>query len=286
MAEPSRSDFPSRLESVIGTNGEDALIAGTVPYVSFPHPIVTYKVFNFLSARFPKLKIDEFIANLPNVLGYYFSLSFHNGGSRETLSVKMNRIAKAAYEFTDALEKLSDREYEMLQLSIGVQKSPSLPEVLAKNSQIVPSRLDQLDLMTLPLFTYRGASFLKRSLGGTVQNSKRPLREFIRLLLYGWLRSGFPQPKWSSEADAVNPDGIDQDIFCELVHLILDDLQIPDELGQVRPSSDPRSDQLGARGRPLTFRAVLLMIASWRFLARAQSERLIDDQQGPRLTRS
>jgi hypothetical protein len=224
---------------------EDALIAGTVPYVSFPHPIVTYKVFNFLSARFPKLKIDEFIANLPNVLGYYFSLSFHNGGSRETLSVKMNRIAKAAYEFTDALEKLSDREYEMLQLSIGVQKSPSLPEVLAKNSQIVPSRLDQLDLMTLPLFTYRGASFLKRSLGGTVQNSKRPLREFIRLLLYGWLRSGFPQPKWSSEADAVNPDGIDQDIFCELVHLILDDLQIPDELGQVRPRPTPGQINLG-----------------------------------------
>jgi hypothetical protein len=223
---------------------EDSLIAATVPFVPLPHPIVMRKVLNFLSARFPNLKVDEFTASLPNVLGYYFSLSFHDGGLRETLRDKMNRIAKVAYEFADALENLSDGEYELLQASIAVQESPSLPEVLAKNGQIAPSRADQLDLTTLPLFTYRGASFLKRGLGGTVQNSKRPLREFVRLLLYGWLTCGFPQPKWSSEADADNPDGIDQDTFCELVHLILDDLHTFDALGQVRPR--PTSGQINA----------------------------------------
>jgi hypothetical protein len=223
---------------------EDRLIAAAIPIVPLRDPIVMSKVLNFLSARFPNLKVGDFTSNLPNVLGFYFSLSFHDGGSRETLRDKMNRVAAAAHDFADALEKLSDMEYELLQVSIAVQENPSLPEVLAKNGQIAPSHAGQLDLTTLPLFTYRGASFLKRGLGGTVQNSKRPLREFVRLLLYGWLTSGFPQPKWSSEADADNPDGIDQDAFCELVHLILDDLHTFDALGQVRPR--PTSGQINA----------------------------------------
>jgi hypothetical protein len=82
---------------------------------------------------------------------------------------------------------------------------------------------------------FLGVAFLEGRLNGTAQDSKRPLRVFISTLLFRWSQCGFPLPMWISGADANDPGSKDQDNFCELVHLILDDMEVPTPEGQVQP---------------------------------------------------
>lgn len=223
---------------------EDTFIASTILPYRWHDPVIISKAGGFLRSRFPEEMVDKFLANLPNALGSYFSLSYHSGGQREALQVKMARIADAANELGDALQEIDYLEYGALNTAIAMEQGrPQLAEALAKLS-VTPSRLSHLDLTLLSIFIYRGATFLEKSLHGTAQNLNRPLRNLVSLLHFGWLESGLPQPQWVSGGDADDPDEKDQDSFCELVHLILDDMVTPTPTPEGAEAPRPTTSQV------------------------------------------
>jgi hypothetical protein len=224
MARGGNADPDYRLE-------EDMIIAGTVAYMPLHRPIIINKVSNFLKSRFPEGHVDEFVGHLPNVLGLYFCTALQGGNQREALKSKMSKIGRAIDAFLDAWGDIDQLEYEILQKATAKFETPKDRTRL----DVYPSEFHQRDLLDVLGSVFLGVAFLEGRLNGTAQDSKRPLRVFISTLLFRWSQCGFPLPMWISGADANDPGSKDQDNFCELVHLILDDMEVPTPEGQVQP---------------------------------------------------
>jgi hypothetical protein len=172
--------------------------------------------------------------------GSNFCASLQGGSQREALKSKISRIERAVDAFLCAWGDIDQLEYEVLQKAIAKFEMPKD----RTRFDIYPSEFHQRELFNVLGSVFLGLAFLEGRLNGTAQNSKRPLRVFISTLLFRWLQCGFPRPMWISGADANDPAGKDQDNFCELVHLILDDMEVPTPERQVQPR--PTAGQIDA----------------------------------------
>jgi hypothetical protein len=172
-----------------------------------------------LLRSFPNAQVETFIGQAQRALALYLCLAVHCGGRRQHLRKKLNRIALALDEAAAAVLDMHPAELE-LAARFGRFEPPLVSDDIPADGPPAFSAQGRFAIRMTTLAAGAGAA--AEMLRGTAQDRSRPLRFLITSLFQAWIENTtWPRPVWRGDIDPTDPEMGGDDLFCEVVRLVL-----------------------------------------------------------------